>query len=210
MFNKRIKANSDKALKANINNYKLRTSNSFMLKSLNKIALNKPLQIFMVVVSFVLVLLYLYLGVRDISALYYDVSRNTEVFKSEVHLDKIQDLEVKDSGVTVIVTTKGKEYKQQKVGYVFVDPSVIDADTRYYVASDNLVISAVGSDFVSNYIIGSKFIFVFFYVVLFEFIRYSLESASSSVMKKWYVKTTSRVCIALYILFLVTLLMLFT
>ena len=210
MFNSHSKASEERRLKSKVNLYRLRTNKGLLSYCLNRLALNNPLQWFVSVVTFILLTLYLLVGFYDISGVWYNVKKNTDLIRNEKNLVEIDSLSVNDSGVTVIKSKSGNTVTLEKVGYVFIDGDVFGKDHKYFIAKDNIVVSPIGSDFLRNYLLGTKFEFVMLYLLFFEGIRRALVINKSAVMSNIWFKMYSILLLILYCLFLLVLFMLFT
>lgn len=162
----------------------------------NKVTLriceNSKLQYFVMILSSLLVLAYLFFSMYNVSYLYYLIERNTSAFKTETNIVGVASYEVNSDGSVSFRTVEGLDYTDEVgIEFITISRGTIPKDTVYYVPSQNVLVSASSVDFVLNYLWGSKTWFVLVYALILEMFRYYISHSGGVVFQHEWTKVVS-------------------
>lgn len=162
----------------------------------NKVTLriceNSKLQYFIMMLSSLLVLAYLFFSMYNVSYLYYLIERNTSAFKTETNIVGVESYEVNSDSSVSFRTIEGLDYTDEVgIEFITISRGIIPKDTVYFVPSQNVLVSASSVDFVLNYLWGSKTWFVLVYTLVLEMFRYYISHSGGVVFQHEWTKAVS-------------------
>ena len=175
-----------------------------------RLCANKSLQYFLLIMSVVFVLMYIYMSMLTISSIAYNVKHNTDSYKTETVKIGVTDYEIHPDSTLSFHTADDLEYKNEKIEFVVVDSSVIAEDEAFYIPADSVIAVPLSKDFALNFLNGNRVWIVAIYTLLFELLCMYMARADAEVMKRAWVNAISKGMVVLMVLLILLCFILFT